>query len=164
MFDAFQTVTDAIKNELLKQNRALATAESCTGGLLAGICTHWAGSSIWFERGFVTYSNQSKVESLGVPATLIAEHGAVSIEVAEAMARGCIEHSKADYAIAITGVAGPGGGSEKKPVGTVFIGLASRLGKIKTIACHFTLDDRERIRMVSCEQALVGLLGFIRQS
>lgn len=163
MFDAFQTVMDAIKNELLRQNRSLATAESCTGGLLAGICTHWAGSSIWFERGFVTYSNQAKIESLGVSATLIAEHGAVSIAVAEAMARGCIEHSRADYAVSITGVAGPGGGSPKKPVGTVFIGLASRLGMVKSLACHFTLDDRERIRMASCEQALAGLLRFLKQ-
>lgn len=163
MFDAFQTVMDALKNELIRQNRSLALAESCTGGLLAGICTHWAGSSLWFERGFVTYSNEAKVECLAVPAKLIAEHGAVSAEVAEAMALGCIDHSKADYAVSITGVAGPGGGSPTKPVGTVFIGLASRLGKVKSIACHFTLDDRERIRMASCAQALGSLLNFIKQ-
>lgn len=104
----------------------LATAESCTGGLLAAACTGIAGSSDWFERGFVTYSNAAKTELLGVPAALIAAHGAVSAEVARAMAEGALQHAPVDLALAVTGIAGPGGGSADKPVGLVWLGLALR--------------------------------------
>lgn len=100
----------------------LATAESCTGGLIAAACTDLAGSSTWFERGFVTYSNDAKTELLGVPANLIGTHGAVSEPVARAMAQGAVAHSRAQVAVAVTGVAGPGGGSADKPVGTVWFG------------------------------------------
>lgn len=102
----------------------LATAESCTGGLLAAACTGLAGSSDWFERGYVTYSNAAKTELLGVPAALIAAHGAVSEPVARAMAEGALLQARVQMAISITGVAGPGGGSPDKPVGTVWLGLA----------------------------------------
>ncbi len=103
----------------------LVTAESCTGGLLAAACTSIAGSSDWFERGFVTYSNEAKSELLGVPAPLIATHGAVSEEVARAMAEGALQHAHAEIALSVTGIAGPGGGSADKPVGTVWLGLAA---------------------------------------
>ena len=102
----------------------LATAESCTGGLLAGTCTAPAGASDWFAAGFVTYANDAKTGLLGVPDTLIAQHGAVSSEVADAMARGALAHANVQLALSITGVAGPGGGSVAKPVGTVWLGLA----------------------------------------
>jgi len=108
----------------------LATAESCTGGLVAAILTEVPGSSDVFERGFVTYSDASKTEQLGVPAALIARHGAVNEEVARAMARGALEHSRADLAIAVTGVAGPGGGSAAKPVGLVHLAAAKRGGPV----------------------------------
>jgi nicotinamide-nucleotide amidase len=112
---------------LLQQYRErgwkIATAESCTGGLIAALLTEIPGSSDVFERGFVTYSNESKQELLGVPETLIRTHGAVSEEVARAMAEGALKHSRADVAISVTGIAGPGGGSKEKPVGTVFMGL-----------------------------------------
>ena len=108
---------------LTEKGWMLATAESCTGGMIAAACTDLAGSSQWFERGFVTYSNEAKTEMLGVPAELIAKHGAVSEEVVRAMAEGAIRHSRAQVSIAVTGVAGPGGGSAEKPVGTVWVGL-----------------------------------------
>jgi nicotinamide-nucleotide amidase len=102
----------------------LATAESCTGGLIAATCTALAGSSDWFERGFVTYSNAAKVEQLGVDALLIAQHGAVSEAVVCAMAEGALLHSAADIAVAVTGIAGPGGGTADKPVGLVWLAIA----------------------------------------
>lgn len=104
----------------------LATAESCTGGLIAALCTSVAGSSDWFDRGFVTYSNAAKTEQLGVPAALIAAHGAVSQPVAEAMALGALAHSEAQLALAVTGIAGPGGAVPGKPVGTVWLAWAWR--------------------------------------
>lgn len=106
---------------LTEKGWMLATAESCTGGMIAAACTDLAGSSQWFERGFVTYSNEAKTEMLGVPAELIAKHGAVSEEVVRAMAEGAIRHSRAQVSIAVTGVAGPSGGSAEKPVGTVWV-------------------------------------------
>jgi len=102
----------------------LATAESCTGGLLAGTCTAPAGASDWFAAGFVTYANDAKSGLLGVPAPLIARHGAVSAEVADAMARGALAQADVQLALSVTGIAGPGGGSAAKPVGTVWLGLA----------------------------------------
>lgn len=105
----------------------IATAESCTGGLIAALLTSVAGSSSVFERGFVTYSNEAKTEAIGVPADLIAKHGAVSDPVARAMAEGVLRFSRADVAVSVTGIAGPGGGSAQKPVGLVFVGLATRI-------------------------------------
>ncbi|HVJ33495.1 MAG TPA: CinA family protein [Terriglobia bacterium] len=104
----------------------VATAESCTGGLIAATLTEIAGSSDVVDRGFVTYSNEAKTDLLGVPAAMIAAHGAVSAEVAAAMARGALEHSRATVSVAVTGIAGPGGGSAEKPVGLVYIGVARR--------------------------------------
>lgn len=135
----------------------LATAESCTGGLLAAACTGQAGSSDWFERGFVTYSNAAKTELLGVPAALIAQHGAVSAEVACAMAEGALARSPADLAIAITGIAGPGGGSADKPVGLVWLGLAVR-GRPASAERLQLAGDRAAVRGQTVRIALQRLI------
>ena len=116
----------------------IATAESCTGGLIAGALTEIAGSSDVFERGFVTYSNEAKHDLLDVPDQLLAEHGAVSAEVAEAMALGALEHSRAHFALSVTGIAGPDGGSADKPVGLVHFGLAQSERPTLLVRKHFT--------------------------
>jgi len=116
----------ALGDALRARHWRLATAESCTGGLLAGTCTAPAGASDWFAAGFVTYANDAKTGLLGVPAPLVARHGAVSAEVADAMARGALAHADVQLALSVTGIAGPGGGSAAKPVGTVWLGLAWR--------------------------------------
>ena len=143
----------------------LATAESCTGGLLAGCLTEIAGASTVFDRGFVTYSNAAKTEMLGVPADLIATYGAVSLEAAKAMAQGALEHSAAHIAVSITGIAGPGGGSPLKPVGMVCFGIAlappllpSGQAPSTTAEVHrFGSIGRAKVRRRSLETAL-GLL------
>jgi len=135
----------------------LATAESCTGGLIAALLTEIPGSSDVVERGFVTYSNEAKSEELGVPADLIAAHGAVSEPVARAMAEGALSHSHADIAVSVTGVAGPGGGSVAKPVGLVHLGLARR--GAPTLHQELRLGDigRGPIRMATVEAAMALL-------
>ena len=134
----------------------IVTAESCTGGLIAAAITDIAGSSVVFDRGFVTYSNEAKAEMLGVPMVLIEQYGAVSKPVAEAMAQGAIEHSNAQLAVSVTGVAGPGGGSADKPVGTVWIGLCQR--GMKPIATHHLFaGDRAAVRAKTVETALAML-------
>jgi len=122
--DALRAQVATLGDALRARQWRLATAESCTGGLLAGTCTAPAGASDWFAAGFVTYANDAKSSLLGVPSALIAAHGAVSAEVAAAMARGALAHANVELALSITGVAGPGGGSAAKPVGTVWLGLA----------------------------------------
>ena len=134
----------------------LATAESCTGGLIAATLTAIAGSSDVLDRGFVTYSNMAKAEMLGVPVDLIARAGAVSEEVAAAMADGALARSSAELAIAVTGVAGPGGGSAAKPVGLVWFGLAQRDGQARTER-HVFPGDRERVRAETVARALAML-------
>ena len=135
----------------------LATAESCTGGWVAQCLTAIAGSSDWFERGFVTYSNEAKVEMLGVDADALLAHGAVSEATAAAMAAGALRHSHADWALAVTGIAGPSGGSKDKPVGTVCFGRAAFDGRVDTQTRHFS-GDREAVRAQSVAHALAGLL------
>ncbi|MEO8080827.1 MAG: CinA family protein [Caldimonas sp.] len=135
----------------------LVTAESCTGGLLAAACTSVAGSSDWFERGFVTYSNAAKSELLGVAPQTIVAHGAVSPEVATAMAEGALAASAASLAVAVTGVAGPGGGTVAKPVGTVWIGLAGRAFAAHAVLLQAT-GDRTSIRTQSVARALALLV------
>ena len=136
-----------------RKNLKIATAESCTGGLIAGLLTEIAGSSDVFERGFVTYSDAAKEESLGVPHDLIAAHGAVSAPVARAMAQGALKHSKADLAMAVTVIAGPGGGTADKPVGLVHI-AATRNEKIIHRECRFGDIGRTEIRLKSVATAL----------
>lgn len=141
---------------LLSRGAQMATAESCTGGLIAGACTDLAGSSNWFERGFVSYSNQAKTEMLGVDPALIDAHGAVSEAVALAMARGAVQHSSAQCSLAVTGVAGPGGGSAAKPVGTVWFGWCVD-GQAQAECMRFD-GDRAAVREATVEHALRGLL------
>ncbi len=136
----------------------VATAESCTGGLIAGALTDIAGSSTVVDRGFVTYSNAAKSEMLGVPPSLILAHGAVSPEVAVAMAVGALAKSKADVTVAVTGVAGPGGGTPEKPVGRVHIATAIRRGAAKHKEYTFP-GDREAVRMATVQAALERLLA-----
>ena len=135
----------------------LATAESCTGGLIASCLTEIAGSSDVVERGFVTYSNEAKIEALGVPADLVAAHGAVSEAVALAMAEGALARSRADIAVSVTGVAGPGGGNAAKPVGLVHLAAARKDHTTLHQECRFGDIGREGVRLESVEAALALL-------
>ena len=145
---------------LRRRGWRLASAESCTGGLIAAACTALAGSSDWFERGFVTYSNAAKAESLGVPAALINAHGAVSEEVACAMAAGALAHSAAQLAVAVTGIAGPGGAVAGKPVGTVWLAWGT-VGVIQAERLQLA-GDRDAVRGATVAAALARLLQTAR--
>ncbi len=136
----------------------VACAESCTGGLVAAAITEIPGSSDVFERGFVTYSNLAKVEMLGVSESTLHAFGAVSRDVALEMAQGALARSKADLAVAVTGIAGPGGGSEEKPVGLVHFGCAARNGEARHVERRFGALARAEIRAAAVEQALALLL------
>ena len=157
------TLVARLADALRARGASMATAESCTGGLVAAACTSIAGSSDWFERGLVTYSNEAKTELLGVPAALIDRHGAVSAEVARAMASGALARSPATFAVAITGIAGPGGGSPGKPVGTVWLATASRDGAAASSLLNAS-GDRDAIRRLSVERALELLLARVEAS
>ncbi len=146
-----------LADALRARGQRLVTAESCTGGLIAAACTDLAGSSDWFERGMVSYSNAAKTELLGVPAPLIDQHGAVSEPVARAMAAGALAHAQADWAVAVTGVAGPGGGSAAKPVGLVWLAWAGPAG-VQAERQHFA-GDRAAVRQATVRCALHGLLA-----
>lgn len=134
----------------------LAAAESCTGGLIAAACTSLAGSSDWFDRGVVSYSYESKTELLGVPAAMLQQHGAVSAEVARAMADGLLARSKAQLAVSVTGIAGPGGGTPTKPVGTVWMAIA-QAGRPAVATLLQLQGDRAAIRAQTVERALQAL-------
>jgi nicotinamide-nucleotide amidase len=142
----------------------IATAESCTGGLVAATLTDIPGSSDVFERGFVTYSDAAKAAMLGVPTSVLERFGAVSRETAEAMAQGALAHSPADLAVAITGIAGPGGGSPGKPVGLVHLGAAARDGRLMHQECKFGDIGRAHVRQVSVLQALAMLHALAEQT
>ena len=151
--EALAALAADIGATLGQRGQMLATAESCTGGWVATTLTAIAGSSRWFERGFVTYANAAKEEMLGVPATTLQRHGAVSQATARAMAQGALAHSRADWALAITGIAGPGGGSPEKPVGTVCFAWAGR----ERGCCAQTLrlaGDRAAVRAQAVAHAL----------
>lgn len=152
---AFQHLAE----RLLQRQWMLATAESCTGGLIASRCTDLSGSSGWFDRGFVTYSNVSKEQMLGVPDAMIAQHGSVSEPVAKAMALGALYRSDAAVSVAVTGVAGPSGGSPVKPVGTVWLAWSID-GCVHTELMHFS-GDRNQIREATTLHAIEGLLKRI---
>ena len=148
-----------IAAQLQARGWMLATAESCTGGMVAAACTDLAGSSQWFERGFVSYSNASKTELLGVPAHLIAAHGAVSEAVARAMAEGALAHAHAQTSVAVTGVAGPTGGSDCKPVGTVWFAWCVA-GQTHSEVRHFA-GDRAAVRHATLCHALARLAAWL---
>ncbi len=152
-----------VADALRARGASMATAESCTGGMVAAACTSLAGSSDWFERGVVTYSNAAKTELLGVATELIARHGAVSAEVARAMAAGAVARSPAAFAVAITGIAGPGGGSADKPVGTVWLATAACDGAAESTLLR-AAGDREAIRRSSVARALELLLARVEAS
>ena len=151
-----------IANRFLDQELLLATAESCTGGWIAQVVTSLPGSSNWFDSGFVTYSNTAKQKLLAVPAELFADDGpgAVSEQVVKAMATGAIAKSAADVAVATSGIAGPDGGTDDKPVGTVWIGWAHRDGRCQARVHHFE-GDRYSVRLRAVEQALKGILNLL---
>jgi nicotinamide-nucleotide amidase len=146
---------------LLKSGWMMATAESCTGGLIAATCTENSGASDWFERGFVTYSNAAKTELLGVDAKLIEQYGAVSEQVARAMAFGALRHSRAQASVAVTGVAGPSGGSAEKPVGTVWFGFALQ-GQLHSEMQRFD-GNRQAVREQTVAHALTHLGHLLQE-
>lgn len=167
MNDAARIVALAqqLGSRLAAQRRVLAVAESCTGGGIGYAVTQVAGASGWFDRGFITYSNDAKRQMLGVPAAMLAEHGAVSEPVARAMALGALAHSAAQLSVAVTGVAGPGGGSRAKPVGTVCFGWALQgdgsAAPSVTSVTHRLGGDRAAVRTQSIVIALQGLIQVI---
>ena len=149
----FEPLVHSVAQALRRRAATLVTAESCTGGLIAAACTAVAGSSDWFERGFVSYSNAAKIEALGVEPALISAHGAVSAEVARAMAEGALARSPADIAVAVTGIAGPGGAAPGKPVGTVWLAWARR-GCAPQAELLQLRGDREAVREQTVHRAL----------
>lgn len=148
---------EALAERLLESGWMVAAAESCTGGWVAKVCTDLAGSSAWFERGFVTYSNQAKQEMLGVTNETLAVHGAVSEATVAEMAAGALRNSRANIALAVSGIAGPSGATDGKPVGTVCFGFARQGGETWTERCHFD-GDREAVRRQSVLYGLQGIL------
>ncbi len=155
--DLIAPLTQALAQRLQTLGWSMATAESCTGGMIAARCTDLAGSSQWFERGFVTYSNEAKVDQLGVSADLILRDGAVSHSVARAMAVGAVYRSLARVSLSVTGIAGPSGGSAEKPVGTVWIAWCIDQ-HVSAELKHFD-GDRAQIRNSTMHHALHGLLA-----
>lgn len=165
---ACEALLERLAEGLARRNKRVATAESCTGGGVACAMTDMAGSSRWFERGFVCYSNEAKTEQLSVPAETIARFGAVSEEVAAAMAAGALRHSRADFGVAVTGIAGPDGGSADKPVGTVCFGWSRRGGEGAGAGAGapktrrvLLAGNRREVREQSVEMALQGLLELV---
>lgn len=150
------TLCTQLAAALLARGWMMASAESCTGGMIAARCTDLAGSSQWFERGFVTYSNAAKSELLGVPEILIEQHGAVSEPVADAMARGAAQQARVQASVAVTGIAGPSGGSADKPVGTVWFGWS--VGGQTSTERRVFAGDRAAVREATVVHALQGLL------
>ena len=159
IYQAIEGLTTQIASKLMARGWSMATAESCTGGMIAAACTDLSGSSNWFERGWVTYSNDAKTTELGVPQNLITQHGAVSESVARAMAAGALQHAPVQVAVAVTGVAGPTGGSADKPVGTVWFGWATPAGIVSEVQ-HFA-GDRAAVRAATVHHALQKLLTLI---
>ena len=153
---------DLLADLMLEKGFFLATAESCTGGMIAAACTDLAGSSAWFERGFVTYSNAAKTDMLGVDAALIAQHGAVSEPVARAMASGAIRHSQAQVSVAVTGVAGPAGGSADKPVGMVWFAWSVSNSLHSEMMCFN--GNRGSVRQATVEHAIGKLVTFLKKN
>ena len=146
----------------LAQNTKVVTAESCTGGMVSAAITDLAGSSQWFDAGFVTYSNEAKTAMLGVQVATLIEHGAVSEAVVKEMALGAVKNSQAQFAVSISGIAGPGGGTPGKPVGTVCFAVSDALNS-QAETCVFE-GDRASVRQAACERALTLLLNFIRDA
>jgi len=156
-----ENLTRQLSNQLRQCAWRICTAESCTGGLIAKTFTDLAGSSDWFDRGFVTYSNQAKMDMLGVKANTLQQYGAVSEQVATQMAAGALRHSEAQVAISVTGIAGPGGGSAEKPVGTVWFGFAVD-ERIMSVRQQFD-GDRQQVRNSSLQFAIETILHLLQK-
>ncbi|MCX7099366.1 MAG: CinA family protein [Methylococcales bacterium] len=152
LFELASQLGDMLKSK----DKKIATAESCTGGWIAEVITAVSGSSAWFDRGFVTYSNAAKMQMLAVSPQTLEQFGAVSAQTASEMALGALLHSDADCAIAVTGIAGPSGGTAEKPVGTVFIAWAYKNQALKVVAKEFS-GDRQQIRRQTVKNALAGV-------
>ncbi|MEO0983651.1 MAG: CinA family protein [Pseudomonadota bacterium] len=152
--DRIRNLALLVSDDARQKRLKIATAESCTGGLLAGLLTEFSGSSDVLERGYAVYSNRAKQDVLGVPGDMLADYGAVSEPVARAMAEGCLEHSRANIAVSITGIAGPGGGTPMKPVGTVHLACARENNAILHEVRQFGDIGRSEVRMASLEVAL----------
>ncbi|CTQ53488.1 Nicotinamide-nucleotide amidohydrolase PncC [Roseibium album] len=159
--DDLLPLANRVLETLKNRGMMMATAESCTGGLICGVMTEIAGSSAVVDRGFVTYSNEAKTELLGIPTELIQRVGAVSKDVAIAMAEGALGRSNADIAVSVTGIAGPGGGTLEKPVGTVHVAVAQVKKSTKHIHCSFLQLDRRSIRNKTVQTALNSILTTI---
>ena len=158
-----ETLVRAVSQELKRQGLMLVTAESCTGGWAAQLMTSVSGSSEWFERGFVAYTNLAKSEMLGVKTTILSRYGAVSDQAARAMAEGALAHSHAQVALAITGIAGPSGGTPEKPVGTVHFAWAAKKRDTQSRKQIFA-GDRESVRRQAVTAALQGVLEYLKSS
>ncbi len=156
----FEKLAKELGETLEHKQLMLVTAESCTGGMVAEVVTLVSGSASWFERGFVTYSNQAKHEMLAVSAETIEEYGAVSEQTATAMAQGALNHSHASVSVAVTGIAGPTGGTDEKPVGTVCFAWAFKDGFLKSEQNHFD-GDRNNIRSQATQYVLQQLIAFL---
>jgi len=161
--DPLKALARRVGAHLTKRDLKLATAESCTGGWIAQTVTSVSGSSAWFDRGFVTYSDEAKKELLGVRSRTLSRHGAVSRETAKEMAAGTLARSRAQVAIAVTGVAGPAGGTKAKPVGTVCFAWSRKRGAMESVTRHFR-GGRERVRLQSVVFALKGLLERLEEA
>lgn len=161
--EQLSAVASELGEALLLTRSRMVTAESCTGGWVGHVITSVAGSSRWYDRGFITYSNASKREMLGVSAGVIARYGAVSEQTARAMAEGALEYSQAQFALSITGIAGPGGGSDEKPVGLVWFAWAGK--NLKTISQYSRFaGDRQAVQRQAVYHALQSMLSFVASS
>lgn len=156
---ALMDITEQLAQTLLAQNKSVVTAESCTGGGIAYAFTELAGCSAWFERGFVTYSNEAKIKDIGVAASIIEQFGAVSEQTVKAMVIGALKNSLANVAIAVSGIAGPSGGSIEKPVGTVWFAWGSQ--EEQQTVCHLFSGDRQQVREQAVEFAIRGLSNWL---
>jgi nicotinamide-nucleotide amidase len=158
--DELQSLAERLGDWLKQHDMMLATAESCTGGWVGEVVTSVPGSSRWYDRGFITYTNQAKRDMLGVSTDVLARHGAVSAQTARAMAEGALASSRAQAVLAITGIAGPGGGSPEKPVGTVWFAWAGKDREPVVVVEHFS-GDRNEIRRQAVVRALTGMLEYL---
>jgi nicotinamide-nucleotide amidase len=160
MDNALFELAERLGRRLKAKGYKIATAESCTGGWIAQAITEVPGSSAWFDRGFVTYSNNSKVQMLGVSPKTLEQYGAVSTEIAKQMAAGALANSEADWAVAVTGIAGPNGGSKTKPVGTVYVAWQGKNGGVKVERLQLS-GDRHQIRKQAVENAIEGVFDML---
>lgn len=156
-------LTQQLSKILIEHNFKIVTAESCTGGLLASLLTSYPGSSNWFDRGFVTYSNDAKTEELGVKKSLIATYGAVSAEVAVAMAEGALQTSHANISIAITGIAGPDSDKQNTPIGYVCFAISMIKRQNYSYKKQLPAFSRNSVRMLACTEALTGIITYLEQ-